>query len=63
LEEAARSDPEYAPAYAGLATAYSTLAFHLEGDIGELVAKARAAGGHALQLDPALAEALASLAV
>jgi hypothetical protein len=39
------------------------LAFHLEGDIGELVAKARAAGGHALQLDPALAEALASLAV
>jgi len=27
------------------------------------VPKARAAGGHALQLDPALAEALASLAV
>src|ERR1039457_6176417 len=47
LEEAARADPEYAPAYAGLATAYSTLAFHLAGDVGELVEKARAARGRA----------------
>jgi tetratricopeptide (TPR) repeat protein len=63
LEEAARADPQYAPAYAGLATAYSTMAFHLEGGIDDLLAKARSAGGRALQLDPASAEALASLAV
>ncbi|MGO9097399.1 MAG: tetratricopeptide repeat protein [Bryobacteraceae bacterium] len=63
LEQAARADPQYAPAYAGLATAYSTMAFHLEGDIDELLAKARSAGGRALQLDPASAESLASLAV
>jgi serine/threonine-protein kinase len=63
LEEAAREDPQYAPAWAGLATAYSTMAFHMEGDAGELVARARNAGGHALQLDPASAETLASLAV
>jgi serine/threonine-protein kinase len=63
LEQAARADPQYAPAYAGLATAYATLAFHQEGDIDELMAKARSAGGRALRLDPASSEALASLAV
>jgi serine/threonine-protein kinase len=63
LEEAARADPGYAPAWAGLTSAYATMAFHLEGDVGELVAKARSAGGKALQLDPASAETLASLAV
>jgi tetratricopeptide (TPR) repeat protein len=63
LEEAARADPQYAPAWAGLTTAYSTMAFHMEGDIDELVAKARGAGERALQLDPASAETLASLAV
>jgi serine/threonine-protein kinase len=63
LEEAARVDPQYAPAFAGLATAYATMAFHMEGDVGELVAKARSAGGRALQLDPASSETLASLAV
>jgi len=63
LEEAARLDPQYAAAHAGLATAYSTMAFHMEGDVGELVAKARSAGERALQLDPASAESLASLAV
>jgi tetratricopeptide (TPR) repeat protein len=39
------------------------MAFHLEGDVGDLLAKARSAGGKALQLDPASAETLASLAV
>jgi serine/threonine-protein kinase len=63
LEQAARADPQYAPAWAGLATLYSTMAFHGQGDIGELTAQARRAGGRALQLDPASAEALASLAV
>jgi TolB-like protein/Flp pilus assembly protein TadD len=63
LEAAARADSLFAPAYAALATAYATMAFHQEGDVGELVAKARSAGGRALQLDPASAEALASLAV
>ena len=63
LEEAARADPQFAPAWAGLATAYSTMAFHMEDDVGQLAAKARSAGGRALQLDPASAETLASLAV
>ena len=64
LEEAARADPQFAPAWAGLATAYATMAFHMEeDDVGQLVAKARSAGGRALQLDPASAETLASLAV
>lgn len=63
LDEAARADPQYAPAYAGLATVYATRAFHMDGDIDELVAKARAAGARALQLDPASFETLASLAV
>ena len=63
LEQAARADPQYAPAYAGLTTAYATMAFHMEGDVGELLAKARSAGGRALQLDPDSAETLASLAM
>ncbi|MBZ5724382.1 MAG: hypothetical protein LAP87_05235 [Acidobacteriia bacterium] len=63
LEEAARADPQYAPAWAGLTSAYATLAFHMQGDVGELIAKTRNAGGRALQLDPDSAEALASLAV
>ena len=63
LEEAARADPEFAPAYAGLATAYATMAFHQQGDVAELVARARRAAGRALQLDPASSETLAALAV
>ena len=63
LNDATREDPQYAPAWAGLATAYAVMAFHGEGDIGELTAKARSAGGRALQLDPASAESLAALAV
>jgi len=63
LEDAARADPQYAPAWAGLATAYATMAFHMEGDIDELLAKARNAGARALQIDPASVEALGSLAV
>jgi len=63
LEEAARADPQFVPAFAGLTTAWATMAFHMEGDIGELMAKARNSGGRALQLDPASAETLASLAV
>jgi TolB-like protein/tetratricopeptide (TPR) repeat protein len=63
LEEAARADPQYAPAYAALATAYATMAFHMEGEIGELLAKARRSGARALELDADSAEALGSLAV
>jgi serine/threonine-protein kinase len=63
LEEAARADPQFAPAWAGLATAYATMAFHMEDDVGPLLVKARSTGGRALQLDPASVETLASLAV
>ena len=63
LEEAARADPQYAPAFAGLASAYAGMAFQGQGDIDELLAKARSAGARALQLDPDSAEALSSLAV
>jgi TolB-like protein/tetratricopeptide (TPR) repeat protein len=63
LEDAVRADPQYAPAYAGLTTVYATMAFHLEGDAGELLLKAQNAGARALQFDPASAETLASLAM
>jgi tetratricopeptide (TPR) repeat protein len=39
------------------------MAFHMEGDIDELAARARAAGARALRLDPASPETLASRAV
>lgn len=63
FEEAIRLDPEFAPAYAALTSTYSTLAFHMEGPIDELIAKAQEAGKRALELDPTSSEAYASLAV
>jgi serine/threonine-protein kinase len=61
FEQAIREDPEYALAHAGLADA---LALRTEYDPGSRVGflpKARAAALRALELDPALAEAHASL--
>ncbi len=63
FQEAIRKDPEYAAAYAGLADAYAWTS------LGEMLlpprewfAKAKAAATKALELDPTLAEAHASLA-
>ena len=53
-------DPTYALAYAGLADAYSMLAFH-EMRPDEYVPKARAAATRATELDPRLGEAYTSL--
>jgi TolB-like protein len=61
FKKAIQKDPEYAPAYVGLAGAY----FDLEGDFGgipghsrkETLALAKAAVARALELDPGLGEA------
>ncbi len=63
LEQAVKLYPNYAKAYAALATAYSTMAFHAEGPPAELAAKARQAAGRALALDRSSAESYVALAV
>ncbi|HYY72306.1 MAG TPA: tetratricopeptide repeat protein [Candidatus Bathyarchaeia archaeon] len=55
-------DPGYAPAYAGLADSYARLPFYSETRPEEAFPKAKAAAVKALQLDPTLAEAHASMA-
>jgi TolB-like protein len=56
--EAVRRDPTYAPAHAGLASAYVQLAsWHSSAAPGPLVEKAEAAANRALALDSTLAEA------
>src|SRR5436309_1145226 len=61
---AIQKDPQYALAYAGLASAYALLGQVPYDDLSPIEAKpkARAAAEHALQLDPQLAEAHAVLA-
>jgi TolB-like protein len=63
-EEAIQRDPQYALAYAGLASSYALLGQVPYDDMSPLEAKpkARAAAEHALQLDPLLGEAHAVLA-
>jgi DNA-binding winged helix-turn-helix (wHTH) protein/tetratricopeptide (TPR) repeat protein len=61
FEEALRIAPGYAPAYVGLADAYSLLASYGVMDPREAMPKAREAATHALTLDSGLAEAHASL--
>src|SRR5713226_1021679 len=63
-QEAIQKDPQYALAYAGLASAYALLGQVPYDDMSpsEAKPKARAAAEHALQLDPRLAEAHAVLA-
>jgi TolB-like protein/DNA-binding winged helix-turn-helix (wHTH) protein/Tfp pilus assembly protein PilF len=63
-EQAISHDPNYAPAYAGLADAYALLGSSPNDAIppNEAMPKAKAAAQKALQLDDGLAEAHASLA-
>ncbi len=62
FQEAIRKDPEYAPAYAGLADAYAWSISDMTLTPRELFGKAKAAALKAVELDPTLAEAHASLA-
>jgi TolB-like protein/Flp pilus assembly protein TadD len=63
-QEAIHKDPQYALAYAGLASSYTLLGQVPYDDMSpnESKPKARAAAEHAIQLDPELAEAHAVLA-
>jgi len=55
-------DPQYAPLYAGLADAYARLPFYTDTRPSEAFPEAKAAAARALQLEPTLAEAHASMA-
>lgn len=63
-EQAVAADPNYAPAYAGLADAYALLGSSPNDDLppDQAMPKAKLAAQKALQLDDGLAEAHASLA-
>ncbi|HEX8144440.1 MAG TPA: winged helix-turn-helix domain-containing protein [Pyrinomonadaceae bacterium] len=63
--EAIEKEPDYAPAYAGLADAYSLLGFYEFGTLApeESYRRAKAAAMRAIELDETLAEAHASLAL
>jgi len=65
FEEAITKDPSFAPAYAGLASAYvyTSAVFESLGHFEDLKGKMRAAAEKAIQLDPLLAEAHAALAM
>ena len=62
FQKALDIDPEFAPAWAGLAHSYDVVEFYLTAEtlegLGDLRAKSLAAAQKALQLDPALATAL-----
>ncbi|PYS74517.1 MAG: hypothetical protein DMF73_03285, partial [Acidobacteria bacterium] len=62
FQQAVDKDPSYALAYAGLADAYSTLPGYTATPANEVVQKASATAARAIELDPDLAEAHASLA-
>jgi adenylate cyclase len=61
FQEAIALDPEFPLAYAGLADSYSVLVDRGVLDERDTVPKAREAAGRALELDPKLAEAHASM--
>ena len=61
FERALELEPDYAPAYAGMARCYTKTAHFGLSAPGELFAKARTAAARALELDPQLAEAHATL--
>ncbi len=61
FEQAIEIDPEFAPAYSGLADAYLLLPDYSSNTFSDIVDKARAAINKALALDPDLGEAQASL--
>ncbi|MEY2497883.1 MAG: hypothetical protein QOD12_1439 [Verrucomicrobiota bacterium] len=60
-EQAIAHDPNYAPAYAGLANAYVLLPYYTGASRNDSLAKARAAAMKALSLDSDLAEAHVAL--
>jgi TolB-like protein/cytochrome c-type biogenesis protein CcmH/NrfG len=60
FQRAIEADPDYAPAYSGLADAYLGLTNYGDLPMAEAVPMAEQAVGRALQLDPNLAEAWAS---
>ena len=62
FEQAIARDPTYAPAYAGLAVAYKAQEVWSRLGTGARTEEARAAAQAAIELDPTLAEAHASLA-
>ncbi len=61
FQESIDADPTYAPAYAGLADSYGALGYSSYDAPEETFARAKAAAEKALDLDPGLAEAHASL--
>jgi DNA-binding winged helix-turn-helix (wHTH) protein/TolB-like protein/Tfp pilus assembly protein PilF len=61
-EEVIRRQPDYAPAYAGLANLWATLPFLRKAPPEETLLKAAGLARQAIALDPALAEAHAALA-
>jgi TolB-like protein/DNA-binding winged helix-turn-helix (wHTH) protein/Tfp pilus assembly protein PilF len=61
FQQAIAKDPNYAPAYAGLADAYALSGGFNVIPVREAMPRAKAAAERALQLDPNLAEAHASL--
>jgi serine/threonine-protein kinase len=63
FQEAIDLDPAYAAAWAGLADVYGAAAFYGYMPPGEVLPRARASAKRALELDDALAEAHATLAV
>jgi TolB-like protein/DNA-binding winged helix-turn-helix (wHTH) protein/Tfp pilus assembly protein PilF len=63
FEAAIAADPNYAPAYAGLADCYALLSGYTLTPQDQAIPKARAAALKALELDPNLAEAHTSLAL
>ena len=63
FQQAIDGDPAYAAAWAGLADVYGAAAFYGYMPAGEVLPRARAAAKRALELDPDLAEAHATLAV
>ncbi|MGB0122080.1 MAG: winged helix-turn-helix domain-containing protein [Silvibacterium sp.] len=63
FQESIRKDPNFAPAYAGLADSYLYLAFDRELSPGSAYRSAQQAISRALQLDPDVGEAHEALAV
>jgi TolB-like protein/DNA-binding winged helix-turn-helix (wHTH) protein len=61
-EQAIKIDPNYAPAYAGMADAYALLGFRGNLPSNEALSRAKAAALKAVELDDSLAAAHASLA-
>ena len=63
FQQAVAKDPNYAPAYAGLANSYGLMSTGFQGAPNDLMPKARAAAMEALRLDESLPQAHAALAL